>query len=390
MSALEGFITGFAGKLAEDVTKRKEEARDYFNKQVEYARTTGLENRRRVRQTVDANLGIAQQLEAAGVPRELIMAQVNMNPAGLGDFYNTAEKIRAEKEARYQRPLTADEWNSIFKVSGDFKAPDEDLATFITRTYDPITSAIQSPTFEDDPEGSLFASMLGLNAMDRARARLGETVVAEGMTADQLIRMGDAQPQRIGGNASVTVDYSALGDEEGLDTREVQLLDGVITEELDAEINAATQRGELSVTEGADATKVRQTVIDNVTSIYTDVSPVEIERLVDARLRRMGFTFDGALEEEDATGGPESDVEAPPATPEGVGGPEPQTPSTEAPTTSNEPLSPEERMAAEVAYGFTGIVDNGDGTILVTLPDGTARRYKVSDVRELLRRFETQ
>jgi hypothetical protein len=390
MSALEGFITGFAGKLAEDVTKRKDEARDYFNKQVEYARTTGLENRRRVRQTVDANLGIAQQLEAAGVPRELIMAQVNMNPAGLGDFYNTAEKIRAEKEARYQRPLTADEWNSIFKVSGDFKAPDEDLATFITRTYDPITSAIQSPTFEDDPEGSLFASMLGLNAMDRARARLGETVIAEGMTADQLIRMGDAQPQRIGGNASVTVDYSALGDEQGLDTREVQLLDGVITEELDAEINAATERGEISVTKGADATKVRQTVIDNVTSIYTDVSPVEIERLVDARLRRMGFTFDGILEEEDATGGPESDVEAPPATPEGVSSPEPQTPSTEAPTASNEPLSPEERMAAEAAYGFTGIVDNGDGTALVTLPDGTARRYKVADVRELLRRFETQ
>lgn len=390
MSALEGFITGFAGKLAEDVTKRKDEARDYFNKQVEYARTTGLENRRRVRQTVDVNLGVAQQLEAAGVPRELIMAQVNMNPAGLGDFYNTAEKIRAEKEARYQRPLTADEWNSIFKVSGDFKAPDEDLATFITRTYDPITSAIQSPAFEDDPEGSLFASMLGLNAMDRARARLGETVVAEGMTADQLVRMGDAQPQRVGGNASVTVDYSALGDEQGLDTREVQLLDGVITEELDAEIVAATQRGELTVTEGADATKVRQAVIDNVSSIYTDVSPVEIERLVDARLRRMGFTFDGTLEEEGAIGDPESDTGTTTPPPGGGGSQIASPPPVEPPTASDEPLSPEERMAAEAAYGFTGVVDNGDGTALVTLPDGTARRYKVADVRELLRRFETQ
>lgn len=385
MSALEGFITGFAGKLAEDVTKRKQEARDYFNKQVEYARTTGLENRRRVRQTVDTNLTIARQLEAAGVPRELIMAQVNMNPGGLNDFYTTAEKIRAEK----QRDLTPEEWNTIFRVSGDFKAPDEDLATFITRTYDPISNAVRSPAFEDDPEGSLFASMMGYTAMDEARARLGETVIADGMTADQLIATGDAMPQRVGGNATVTVDYGAIGG-ESLDTRDVQLLDGVITEELDAEINAATQRGEMTVTEGADATAIRQTVIDNVAAIYGNIPVTEIERLVDARLRRMGFTFNGTIPEEDATAAPESGVETPPATTEGGDSQIPQTPSTEAPAAPATPLSPEERMAAEAAYGITGIVDNGDGTVMVTLPDGSTKRYKVEDVRELLRRFETQ
>lgn len=386
MSALEGFITGFAGKLAEDVTKRKQEARDYFNKQVEYARTTGLENRRRVRQTVDANLSIAQQLEAAGVPRELIMAQVNMNPAGLSDFYATAEKIRAEK----QRDLTADEWKTIFRVSGDFKAPDEDLATFITRTYDPISNAVRSPTFEDDPEGSLFASMMGYTAMDEARAELGNTVIAEGMTAEQLIATGDAQPQRVGGNATVTVDYGALGG-KGLDMREVQFLEGVVEEELNVELDRAMQAGELTLAEGADATAVRQTVIANIAETYPEIPITEIERLVDAKLRRQGLTASGTFpEEEMPAGDAESPVGGPSAPSMGEGSPETTSPSTEAPTASMEALSPEERMAAEAAFGFTGMVDNGDGTVLVTLADGTTKRYKVSDVRELLRQYATQ
>lgn len=385
-AAIEGFVTGFAGDLAKNITERKKEARDFFNKQVEYARTVGLENRRRVRQTVDANLSIAQQLEAAGVPRELIMAQVNMNPAGLGDFYTTAEKIRAEK----QRDLTPDEWKTIFRVSGDFKAPEEDLATFISRTYDPISNAVRSPTFEDDPEGSLFASMMGYTAMDQARAELGRTVIADGMTAEELIATGDAQPQRVGGNATVTVDYGALGG-KGLDMRELQFLDGIVEEEVNVELDRAVQAGELVLAEGADATSVRQTVIANISETYPEVPLTDIQRLVDAKLRRQGLTASDVLpEEEMPAGGAESPAEGGEAPEMGEGSPETQSPSTEAPTASTDALSPEERMAAEAAFGFTGVVDNGDGTVLVTLADGTTKRYRVSDVKELLRQYMTQ
>lgn len=49
-NAVKGFVQGFAGTLAPIILERKKEARDYFNKQVEYARTTGLQNRQRVKQ----------------------------------------------------------------------------------------------------------------------------------------------------------------------------------------------------------------------------------------------------------------------------------------------------------------------------------------------------
>jgi hypothetical protein len=393
-SAIEGFVTGFANTLAIGITERKKEARDFFNKQVEYARTTGLENRQRVRQTVDASLSIAQQLEAAGVPREIIMAQINMNPAGLADFYTTAEKIRAEKEATYKRPLTADEWKSIFKVSGDFRAPDEDLSTFISRTYDPISNAVRSPTFEDDPEGSLISSMMGYTAMDEARRELGRTVIAEGLTAEQLVNMGDAQPQRIGGNATVAIDYTQLTEDKPLDLREVQFIDTVIEEELNTELDSAVQAGTLVLADGADATSVRDTVISNVSATYPNVPVVEIERLVDARLRRQGFTISGTAPAdtatEDATGGAETTVEAPQVDQMGEGSATVQTPATTAPTVSVDTLSPEERMAAEVAFGYQSVVDNSDGTVTVTLSDGSVKRYKASDVRALLRRYMTE
>jgi len=90
-----GFVTGFANSLSEGITKRQEKAQDYFDKQVEFARTRGLENRMGVKRAVEQNLSIARQLEAVGVPKDIIMAQINQNPEGLGDFYTQAEKIRA-------------------------------------------------------------------------------------------------------------------------------------------------------------------------------------------------------------------------------------------------------------------------------------------------------
>lgn len=382
-AAIEGFVTGFAGTLAENVLENKKRARDYFDKQVEYARTTGLENRQRVRQQVEAATSVARQLEQVGVPREVIMAQINQNPDGVGDFYEQAEKIRAKAG----RDLTPDEWKAIYKVAGDFKAPDEDIATFISRTYDPIANATASPDFEDDPEGSLIATMMGFNAMDRARRDLAETEVADGLTADQLIRYGDVRPERVGGNAVVTVDYEGmppeLREDSNLSITETNAIVTKVDEEVDAALSALEAEGLIS--EGADITETRDDIVEELRLIYPSVSTEQLKLFVDRAVRKKRYTVDGlepATDAEEAPTEPLTDQATTPA-------PTPSEAPTAAPTASAEPLSPEERMAAETGLGYQDIQDNGDGTVTVTF-NGQTRRYRTQDVRELLRRYMTE
>jgi hypothetical protein len=358
--ALEGFVTGFANTTAPLILERKKEARDFFNKQVEYARTTGLQNRNRVRQEADANLAIARQLEQAGVPRELIMAQINQDPTGLGKFYEAAEKIRASAV----RPLTAEEWKAAWKVGGNFKAPDEDLATFIYRTYDPIANATRSPTFSDDPEGNIIASMMGFSAMDEARAELGRTEIAEGLTAEQLIQYGDTQPQRIGGTAVVTQDYDALRDvlpAEDLSISETNTINTIIEDRVNL--------GTMQMEEWEDATTIYNDTVDYLTNLFPTISPERIASMVEGAITSRGYTL-GASETP-----AEGDIEVSPI--EGV-------PVEEAPSPAlSAPLTAEEVGLAVDLFGVESVVDNGDGTSTVTY-NGKSYPMNNAELRDVI------
>ena len=327
-SAIEGFVTGFTGTLAEGVRERNAEARDYFNKQVEYARGKGLENRQRVKQEVDAQIAVARQLEMANVPQDIIMS-VAASGQDLGSFYKTVEELRAEEESKVgATPMTADRWREIIKVSEEFKAPDEDMASFLTRLRTPISSAMSDPSFEDDPRGTLLTRLLGFNNMDIARQRLATTEIADGMTAQDLIRYGDFSPQ-FDPNAGVSIDYTSLQREREINPRDREVYRNTAEEILREELQVANNGG--PVPSGGDATTARQNVLDYLTRLYGPEALPDIQDIVDANLERMGYTFDGAIEE-DATGGPESDVGGP-LTPPGGGGSQTTTqPSTEAPT----------------------------------------------------------
>jgi len=205
----QGFATGFFNKLSEGIDTRNADARDYFNKQVETARTLGLENRRRSSAMIDESVGVAKRLQAMGVPKDIIMAQANMDPAGLGDFYTQVEKLRLEANV----PVDEEFFRSIYKLSGTFKAPDEDFNTFFSKIYGPIVQAAQEDPegFKQDPEGSIWARAFGGGAMDRARDKLATTEVVPGMTAEQAIAQGDTpRPNKVGGDSVVTVEPNAL------------------------------------------------------------------------------------------------------------------------------------------------------------------------------------
>lgn len=389
MSGFAGFIEGFAGTLAKNVQENKQEARNYFNKQVEYARTTGLANRQKVKAQVDANLNIARQLEQVGVPREVIMAQINQNPTGLADFYQTAEELRAKN----QRDLTPEEWRAIFKIAGDFKAPDEDLASFVRRTYDPISSATSDPAFQDDPEGGLLARMLGFTAMDEARSRLGKTVIAEGLTADQLIRYGDVTPQRVGGNAIVTVDYSKVPgetQERGLSTADFRYIEEQIDKSL---TNFESNPNNTS----KDVTAERNQLINELQELYPRTSREYITGIVDRYIRNKGFTI--TLEEGEETVAPVENPESIETTVLPAVDAETPPPSGETSAPSSSPASPTGKpLSAPLPvinqalrqFGVEFVRDLGDGTSEFRDSAGNLRRYPNEAINEIVRRFVTE
>jgi len=389
MSFGAGFVTGFASTLAEGMLERQKEARDYFNKQVDYARTTGLQNRQKTKQVVEANLSVARQLEAVGVPREVIMAQVNQDPAGLDSFFKQAETIRAESG----KNLSPEEWRAIYKVAGDFKAPDEDLSTFIARTYDPISTAMKSPSFEDDPEGSLVSSILGFDQMDKARRGLANTEIAEGLTAEQLIRYGDTQPQRVGGNATVVTDYTAIperpkrGDEDGgLSNPQVLPVYNAINEDLVMRIGRLRASGG-EIPPGA-VEQLRQDALSDYTELYGgNVDPARLVPMIDLVLRNRGL-----LGGEDPLAAPESASTGPQEVLPNTGSPAPVSPPVASPTISGDdsPIDPEKEPSLRVLpsvvidgreRSLTFVLDNGDGTSVWIDQDGEEFTLPNSAVR---------
>lgn len=206
-SFVEGFLTGFMKDQTQVIRKRKDDAEDYFNQRLELARTRGLKNRDLTKQVMDGNLQIAKQLQQVGVPSDLIMSIAKQNPDDLPNVLKQIQDLQAEG-------VTPDEsfYRDLIKVSGDYKAPDEDLSTFMRNLYEPIkNNSLANP--EGGNSDSIWATMFGTNAMQKASDRLDTTEVADGMTAGDLLRYPDTPTPNTQGAPSVILDAGMIGDE---------------------------------------------------------------------------------------------------------------------------------------------------------------------------------
>lgn len=259
-----GFAKGFFDTLNTDVRARTAAADDYFQKQVEIARTSGVANKRKTDALVGQSVTVAKQLQQMGVPKNLIMAIAAQNPGDLGGFYETVADASSKGV-----PLTPEFFNDFVDVSADYKAPNEDFQTFFARVYQPVAAnyAADPEGFNRDRKGNIVATLLGFNAMDRARSRLGETQVADGMTAEQLLQYGDgAMPDTTGG-PTVTFNYGAAekykpnsSESKPLDIESIRRLNE------DLKIEFVEQRKNLG--EGADEQQVKQNAINALIERY--------------------------------------------------------------------------------------------------------------------------
>lgn len=202
------FLTGFLKQQTKDINDRKDLARDYFSKQMEIAQSRGIKMKAERDQSMNANLSIAQQLVQNGVPKDLVMAYANQNPDDLKDLQSRVDDLKAEGV-----PVDADFFKYLGQVGGNFKAPDEDMATFFKRIYEPLKSNARSNPegFKRDTPGSIFASMFGYNAMERANQKLQETEVFDGMSAADVLA-DTGQRSKPYGESTVSLDAAEEGD----------------------------------------------------------------------------------------------------------------------------------------------------------------------------------
>lgn len=375
----QGFVRGFAGTLQKGIETRREDARNYFTRQLEIAQTTGVENRNRVRQSVDASTRIAKQLQQTGVPKDIIMSIASSNPEELSSF---SEQVARAQAAGIE--VNEEFFRDFVEVSKDFKAPDEDFGTFFARVYEPIAAnaSADPAAFNDDRKGSIWASMLGLNATEKAQQRLAETPVVDGMSAADLLAYKDTPTPNTQGSPTVTYNYDLLADmekqargEEGLSISERNSINTRI-EDLSGTLRSAVQE-----------------------ELQLDTANPEAKAILDAEVNRR--VHEALLREYDGVPGVESFLttrlgvvpEEPPAEP--VESPVEGQEEVLAPTPAQEPSAPvegpveplgmEEITAAEAVLGVTDVINNPDGTVTMTLPNGETKTYRSSDFREFLK-----
>lgn len=206
MSALEGFLTGFMTTTADNINKRKDEADAYFQSQMELAHKVGLQNHQKRQELMRGGLQTAEKLLQAGVPKNVVMSVANQNPDDLETLYDETVKLQ-----RSGAKLTPEVWSELVEVKGEID-PDISMQEFFSRVYGPIKREMEADPegFKYDPKGSVWSTLMGHNAMDRARGRLDSTEVVDGLSASEVLSSSTAPNRPF--DASASFSHEMAGD----------------------------------------------------------------------------------------------------------------------------------------------------------------------------------
>jgi hypothetical protein len=405
-----GFVTGFANTLADGVNERTAIARDYFQKQYEIATTVGLENHRKVESQVEASAKTAQQLQQMGVPRDIIMAVASQDPLSLGDFY--AEIAAAQKSGV---PIDEQFFKDFVTVSGEFKAPDEDFATFFRKALTPISQTASSnpEAFKRDRKGGIFGALMGADPYGRAQEKLDNTVVIDGLSASDLARYGqDYRPAGVENAPTVSFDYSATAKRKSSDlsVAETTAINKEIEDTMKRMHDEARLRGE-----NPNVLDFRKAATDEVAERYGHIPEVvryleggtgsTEEEITEEALPPTGQELEEAgIGTTPAEPAPEAvPTEAPETVPTVAPVPEVPAPAEEAPTPSetaptapaegmpnSAPINPEEEGLYKITIkGLTLMWEsnNDDGTVTYRDADGEAYDFDPAEVRQYVAQF---
>lgn len=223
-AALDSFLTGFFGQVKTIQDKNKERADTYFDEQLKRAQTIGLEKiSQRKAKVSEANAVANRLMRQGGVPADVVKEVAR---GGL-DKLTELEQVWADAAAS---GVTVDEtyWREVYGVA---KTQAERNGTDINGA---ISEAVgltkpQKETTTDAPKKKRsFGDYVFLSdSMERAQSRLEDTMLEEGLSAADVLRMeNEPTPSAsVGPNWTVTADREREAksrQREALSTSEVK------------------------------------------------------------------------------------------------------------------------------------------------------------------------
>lgn len=203
----DGFQIGLMNKLDENISARHKKGEDYFDRQLELARTKGIETRAQSQKLQQQGLSQAKQLMQLGVPKDIVMSIASQNPADLGSFASTVQEMQTEAGSD---GLDEEFYRELFNISGEIDSG-ETLEQLFSRIYTPLANNIKADpdTFKSNKKATILASIMGYNAQSEAMDRLEDTEVVDGLSAADLLRY-NGEPNL--GDTTVTLDAGRAGD----------------------------------------------------------------------------------------------------------------------------------------------------------------------------------
>ena len=179
---LRAFTGQLASGLASDIRQRRLDAREFEEEQEELAeRNIPKISKQKMLANQAAQLG--QRARALGATDAQIQNALNSGMNGIADFYN---KLQKAVESKGVKTLGKADIDAIVNMPNipdvDFEFADGELAEQTRQLYGFSTPKVE----RGETDTSVFKTLFGFDAKDRAKERLRNRQLADGMTIAEI------------------------------------------------------------------------------------------------------------------------------------------------------------------------------------------------------------
>ena len=176
------FAGNYASGVAADIRDRREDAEDFEDEQEELARAN-IPKVQRKRMLANQAAQLGHRARALGATDAQIQEALSSGVEGINEFYTKLEKAASSKGVKSLGKADIDAIVNMPNIPDvDFKFADGEYQDFVEKTYGVGTPEITMP----DKEYTTMQKLFGFDAKDRAKARLADKQMFEGMSVAEI------------------------------------------------------------------------------------------------------------------------------------------------------------------------------------------------------------
>ena len=176
------FTGNLASGLASDIRQRRVDAREFEEEQEELAERN-LSKVQKSKQLANQAAQLGHRARALGATDAQIQNALNSGMNGIADFYN---KLQSTVEEKGVKTLGKADIDAIVNMPSipdvDFEFADGELAEQTRQLYGFSTPKVE----RGETDTSVFKTLFGFDAKDRAKERLRNRQLADGMTIAEI------------------------------------------------------------------------------------------------------------------------------------------------------------------------------------------------------------